>query len=199
MGEGQITVGHKTYKLPELYMVLATQNPVEQEGTYNLPEAQLDRFLMYVTLDYPSYDEELEIIALDEKNQSSDKNLEIITPTTQIELFVARKEAAKIHISDKLKSYIATLIVTTRNASKYDADLSKWIMYGASPRATLALIRCSKALAWIRGDEYVTPHHIQSLCPYILAHRLILSFEAEASGISRLNVINRLLEVVAVP
>ena len=199
MGEGQITVGHKTYKLPELYMVLATQNPVEQEGTYNLPEAQLDRFLMYVTLDYPSYDEELEIIALDEKNQSSDKNLEIITPTTQIELFVARKEAAKIHISDKLKSYIATLIVTTRNASKYDDDLSKWIMYGASPRATLALIRCSKALAWIRGDEYVTPHHIQSLCPYILAHRLILSFEAEASGISRLNVINRLLEVVAVP
>ena len=112
---------------------------------------------------------------------------------------VRKSQLNLLYISDKLKSYIATLIVTTRNASKYDADLSKWIMYGASPRATLALIRCSKALAWIRGDEYVTPHHIQSLCPYILAHRLILSFEAEASGISRLNVINRLLEVVAVP
>lgn len=199
MGEGQITVGHKTYKLPELYMVLATQNPVEQEGTYNLPEAQLDRFLMYVILDYPSYEEELEIIALDEKNQNSSESLEPTLPTTQAELFAARKEVAQIHISDTLKSYIATLVVATRNSSKYDTDLGKWIMYGASPRATLALIRCSKALAWLRGESYVTPHHIQSLCPYILAHRLILSFEAESIGVSRSDVINRLLEVVAIP
>lgn len=199
MGEGQITVGHKSYKLPELYMVLATQNPVEQEGTYNLPEAQLDRFLMYVTIDYPSYEEELQIIDLDEKNQKATAKPEIIIPTTQSELFAARKEIAEIYISDKLKAYIATLIVATRTASKYDPNLAKWIMYGASPRASLALIRCSKALAWLRGDEYVTPHHIQTLSPYILAHRIIPSFEAEANNIRRKDIIKRLLEVVAVP
>jgi MoxR-like ATPase len=199
MGEGQVTVGHKSYKLPELYMVLATQNPVEQEGTYHLPEAQLDRFLMYVVLDYPSYEEELKIIALDEKRQIADQTLKALATTTQAELFAARKEVAGIHVSDKLKNYIVTLVTATRNSRKYDEQLAKWIMYGASPRATLALIRCAKALAWLRGDEYATPDHIQKLSPAILAHRIIPSFEAEANGVSRQTIISRLLEVVAVP
>ncbi|MBN8512336.1 MAG: MoxR family ATPase [Rickettsiales bacterium] len=200
MGEGQVTVGHKSYKLPELYIVLATQNPIEQEGTYNLPEAQLDRFLMYMVIDYPSYEEELQIIALDEKKQN---NKEAkgggIASTSQKELFAARSEVAQVHISDSLKSYIATLVTATRNPANYDAQLAKWIMYGASPRATLALIRCAKALCWLRGDEYVTPDHIQTLCPFILTHRIIPSFEAETNNISRRTIINRLLEVVAIP
>jgi MoxR-like ATPase len=199
MGERQVTVGHKSYKLPELYVVLATQNPVEQEGTHNLPEAQLDRFLMYVVVDYPSYEEELQIIALDEKRQSPSQISEKIVTTTQEEIFAARKEASQVHISDSLRNYIATLVVATRESAKYDVQLAKWIMYGASPRATLALMRCAKSLAWLRGDEYVTPHHIQTLCPYILSHRIIPSFEAEANNVLRRDIISRLLEVVAVP
>jgi MoxR-like ATPase len=199
MGEGQVTVGHKSYKLPELYVVLATQNPVEQEGTHNLPEAQLDRFLMYVVVDYPSYEEELQIIALDEKRQNPSQTSESVVTTTQEEIFAARKEASQVHISDSLRNYIATLVVATREPAKYDAQLAKWIMYGASPRGTLALIRCAKSLAWLRGDQYVTPHHIQTLCPYILSHRIIPSFEAEANNVLRRDIISRLLEVVAVP
>ena len=199
MGEGQVTVGHKSYKLPELYIVLATQNPVEQEGTHNLPEAQLDRFLMYMVVDYPSYEEELQIIALDEKRQNSGQTSEPVVTTTQEEIFAARKEASQVHISDSLRNYIATLVVATREPAKYDTQLAKWIMYGASPRGTLALIRCAKSLAWLRGDEYVTPHHIQTLCPYILSHRIIPSFEAEANNVLRRDIISRLLEVVAVP
>lgn len=199
MGERQVTVGHKSYKLPELYVVLATQNPVEQEGTHNLPEAQLDRFLMYVVVDYPSYEEELQIITLDEKRQNPGQTSESIVTTTQEEIFAARREASQVHISDSLRNYIATLVVATREAAKYDAQLAKWIMYGASPRGTLALIRCAKSLAWLRGDEYVTPHHIQTLCPYILSHRITPSFEAEANNVLRRDIISRLLEVVAVP
>ncbi len=200
MAERQVTIGHKTYKLPALYMVLATQNPVEQEGTYNLPEAQLDRFLMYVTVDYPTFDEELEIIKLDEtkiSNQSHSKKL--LQSTSQQEIFDARLEVNKIHISESLKKYIASIIIASRNPEKYDVQLSSWIMHGASPRATLALIRCSKALAWLRGDEFVTPAHIQAITPYILAHRIILTFEAEAKSIAKNDVIKKLLEVVAVP
>ena len=199
MGEGQVTVGHKSYKLPELYVVLATQNPVEQEGTYNLPEAQLDRFLMYVVLDYPSHKEELEIIALDEKRNNATTTLDAIITTSQDEIFTARKEVSEVYISDSLREYIVTLVVATREAAKYDAQLAKWIMYGASPRATLSLIRCSKALAWLRGDEFVTPAHIQKLCHSVLAHRIIPSFEAEANNIARREIVSRLLEVVAVP
>lgn len=199
MGERQVTVGHKSYKLPELYIVLATQNPVEQEGTYNLPEAQLDRFLMYVVLDYPSHAEELEIIALDEKRKNATKLVDSIITTSKEEIFEARKEVSDIYISDSLRNYIVTLVVATREAAKYDEQLAKWIMYGASPRATLALINCAKALAWLRGDEYVTPNHIQTLCKSVLAHRIIPSFEAEANGVLRRDIISRLLEVVAVP
>jgi len=199
MAERQVTVGHKTYKLPELYMVLATQNPVEQEGTYSLPEAQLDRFLMYVVVDYPTLEEELKIIDLDEKKIKGDKKKELLVTTSQEEIFAARREAHDMHISDALKEYIASLVIASRMPEKYDVQLAGWIMHGASPRATLALIRSSKALAWLRGDEYVTPSHIQTIAPYVLAHRIIPTFEAEAKNISRKEIVSRLLEVVAVP
>lgn len=198
MGERQVTVGHKTYKLPELYMVIATQNPVEQEGTYNLPEAQLDRFLMHCRIEYPSAEEELQIIDLDEKRQAITKVKEAIS-TSQESILTARRECSKIFISDKLKEYVVALITATRTPSNYDASLANWIMYGASPRASLALIRASKALAWLTGSEFVTPDHIQRLCPFILSHRIILSFEAEAKNIQRHEIVQRLLEVVAVP
>ena len=199
MAERQVTVGHKTYKLPELYMVLATQNPVEQEGTYSLPEAQLDRFLMYVMVDYPTFEEELQIIDLDTRKLDKDRKKAILETTSQEEIFAARKQVNAIHISEALKEYIATLIVATRHPGDYDQLLADWIMYGASPRATLALIRCSKALAWLRDDEYVTPTHIQIVAPYVLSHRIILTFEAEAQNISKDKVVGNLIEAVAVP
>lgn len=198
MGERQVTVGHKTYKLPDLYMVIATQNPVEQEGTYNLPEAQLDRFLMHCKIEYPSSSEEMQIIELDERRQNPSQIKNVIT-TNPEDILAARKECSKIYISDKLKEYVVSLISATRDPSSYDETLTSWIMYGASPRASLALIRASKALAWLRGDEFVTPDHIQTLCPFILSHRIILSFEAEAREIERQDIIRRLLEVVAIP
>lgn len=199
MAERQVTIGHKTYELPELYMVLATQNPVEQEGTYSLPEAQLDRFLMYVMVDYPTFEEELQIIELDTKKLDKDRKKAILETTSQEEIFAARKKVNAVHISQALQEYVATLIVATRNPGDYDNQLADWIMYGASPRATLALIRCSKALAWLRGDEYVTPSHIQAVAPYVLSHRIILTFEAEAQNIAKSKVVDKLIEAVAVP
>lgn len=199
MAERQVTVGHQTYPLPELFMVLATQNPFEQEGTYSLPEAQLDRFLMYVVIDYPNFEEEMQIIDLDEKKCSDTKKKKVKAVATQKEIFKARESVNKMHISDSLKEYIVSLVLATRSPGKYDPDLANWIMHGASPRASIALIRTSKALAWLRGDEYVTPKHIQTIAPYVLSHRIILTFEAEAKSVSRNNIISRLLEVVAVP
>lgn len=213
MGERQVTVGHKTYKLPELYMVIATQNPVEQEGTYNLPEAQLDRFLMYVVVDYPTPEEELTIIALDEKKieeayKQQDKSADnkklqdkaaSLMHASQADILQARREVCDIHVSDKLREYVVSLIMATRKPEAYDDNLAKWIMHGASPRASLALIRVSKALAWLRGEEFVTPDHIQTMCPFVLGHRIMISFEAEAKGISRSEVVQKLLEAVAIP
>lgn len=198
MEEKQVTVGHHTYRLPELYMVIATQNPIEQEGTYHLPEAQLDRFMLHLEVDYPTPQEELLIIELDEKRQKQDKQVDLHI-TSQNQVLEARKEAAEVHISENLKKYVVSLTTATRTPGKYDATLAKWITHGVSPRATLALIRSAKALAWLRGDEYVTPKHIQAMAAPVLRHRLIRSFEAEASGISRNEVVRRLLEVVAVP
>jgi len=198
MEEKQVTVGHKSYPLPELYMVLATQNPIEQEGTYNLPEAQLDRFLMHLEVGYPSHEEELLIADLDENRQ---KNIPSKTfPVTTTEgVLEARKEVSDMHMNDNLKNYVVSLVMATRNPEKYDEELAKWLAYGASPRATIAMIRCAKALAWLRGDEYVTPTHIQSVAPPILRHRIIPSFEGEANGISRSEIVRKLLEVVAIP
>ncbi|MBP6951167.1 MAG: MoxR family ATPase [Alphaproteobacteria bacterium] len=198
MEEKQVTVGHQSYKLPELYMVLATQNPIEQEGTYTLPEAQLDRFLMYVVVDYPSHEEERLIVDHVENRHMKPSALSHAI-TTQEEILAARKMVSTLHISDKLKDYVVSLITATRQPQKYDEELAKWIAHGVSPRATLAMIHCAKALAWLRGDEYVTPHHLQKIALPILRHRIIPSFEAEAEGITREMIVQRLLEVVAIP
>ncbi|BCG63492.1 MAG: MoxR-like ATPase [Methyloprofundus sp.] len=198
MEEKQITVGHQSYKLPELYMVLATQNPIEQEGTYTLPEAQLDRFLMHVVVGYPSHAEERMIADLAEQR---DSQLVTHSPvTTQVQdILDARKAVSEMHLANKLKDYIVSLVTATRHAEKYDETLGKWLAHGASPRATLAIIRCAKALAWLHGDDYVTPHHVQRVALPILRHRIFPSFESEAEGVSRQMIIQRLLEVVAIP
>src|SRR5665213_2832060 len=173
MEEKQVSVGHKTYPLPELYMVLATQNPIEQEGTYNLPEAQLDRFLMYTVVGYPTPEEERKILDYDETRRKRTAPEPAMTVCTQEELFAARQACAGIHVDEKLKQYTVSLVSATREPGKYDEKLAEWIRHGASPRATLALLRCAKALAWLQGGDYVSPGHIQSVAPDILRHRII--------------------------
>lgn len=198
MAEQQITVGQKTYPLPALFMVLATQNPIEQEGTYHLPEAQLDRFLMQVRVDYPSRDEELKILELDGNRQ-----LQSLAPPERVlpqsELFAMRRKVAEMYLDPKLNRYIVDVIQATRNPAAYDKDLGRWCRFGASPRATIAIARCARACAWLRGDEFVSPEHIQYVAPEILRHRVLLTFEAEAEGISSDDFIARLLQMVAIP
>lgn len=198
MEEKQVTVGHKSYPLPELYMVIATQNPVEQEGTYNLPEAQLDRFMMHLEVGYPNQHEEFLILELDEKRQhkTTTKSMPI---TSQEEVLRARQAVSEMFMAENLKKYIVSLVTGTRTPEKYDRELAKWIEYGASPRATIAMVRCAKALAWLRGDEFVTPEHIHAIAAPILRHRIVPSFEADANGISRGDIVAKLLEVVAIP
>lgn len=198
MEEKQVTVGHKSYPLPELYMVIATQNPIEQEGTYNLPEAQLDRFMMHLEVNYPNQHEEFLIAELDEKRQNKIPN-NLISVTTKEEVLEARKAVSKIFISEPLKRYVVSLTTATRNPEKYDSELAKWMEHGVSPRATIGMIRCAKALAWLRGEDYVTPKHIHNVAPSVLRHRIIPSFESEANGISRNDIVRKLLEVVAIP
>lgn len=198
MEEKQVTVGHKSYPLPDLYMVIATQNPIEQEGTYRLPEAQLDRFMMHLEVDYPNHAEELLIVELDERRQHKTSGSPLPV-TTKEEVLYARKIVSGIHISESLKNYAVSLTSATRYPGKYDKELAKWIAHGVSPRATIAVIRCAKALAWLRGDEYVTPNHIHHVLAPILRHRIMPSFESEAAGISRNDIIRKLIEVVAVP
>lgn len=198
MEEKQVTVGHKSYPLPELYMVVATQNPIEQEGTYNLPEAQLDRFMMHLEVDYPNHQEELLILELDERTQNNIDSLNS-SITTKEAILQARKSASNIFISENLKHYIVSLASATRTPEKYDRQLAKWLFNGVSPRATIAMIRCAKALAWLHGDDFVAPKHIHAVAAPILRHRIIPSFESEADGISRNDIVRKLLEVVAIP
>lgn len=202
MEEKQVSVGHHTYELPALYMVLATQNPVEQEGTYNLPEAQLDRFLMHVNVGYPDHNEELEILKLDEaleKKQKQAKGKKPISVIKQEEIFAARDQIAEMYMDDKLRHYTVSLVSATREPEKYSEELAGWLQFGASPRATLGIVHAAKALAWLEGADYVSPHHIQQVAPNILRHRIIPTFEAEAEGVSRDTIIDHLLDVVAVP
>lgn len=198
MEEKQVTVGHKSYRLPELYMVIATQNPIEQEGTYNLPEAQLDRFMMHLQVGYPDHQEELLIVELDEQRQRHAKETPLPLTSTE-EVLAARQAVSRQYISENLKKYVVSLVSATRTPGKYDRELAKWIDHGASPRATIALIRCAKALAWLRGEEYVTPEHIHDAAFPVLRHRIYPSFESEADGISRDAIIRKLLDVVAIP
>ncbi len=198
MAERQITVGQTSYPLPEVFMVLGTQNPIEQEGTYHLPEAQLDRFLMQVRAEHPSHGEELQILELD-NNRQKDVQQPPATVLSQADLLAMRAAAADLYLDPKLHRYIVDLVQATRNPGVYDDQLARWIRYGASPRASISLARCARALAWMRGDTYVSPEHIQQVAPEILRHRLLLTFEAEAEGISTDDFIQHLLELVAIP
>jgi MoxR-like ATPase len=198
MAERHITVGQTIYPLPELFMVLATQNPIEQEGTYHLPEAQLDRFLMQVRVEYPSRDEELQILDLDNNRQIREQ-APPASVLSQQSLAAMRRSSAELYLDPKLNRYIVDLVQATRKPEGYNADLGRWSRFGASPRASIALARCARVRAWLNGDDYVSPEHIQSVAPEILRHRVLLTFEAEAEGIDSDEFIKRLLELVAIP
>lgn len=198
MEEKQVTVGENSYKLEELFMVLATQNPIEQEGTYQLPEAQLDRFLMHVLVTYPNHEQELAILALHEQKANRHALLHIEI-TRQEEIFLARKAARNVYIDPKLKDYIVSLVRATREPGAYQKDLAAWLRYGASPRASIALLEGAKAWAWLLECDYVSPEHIQYIAPNILRHRILPSFEAQAEGINTDHIIQELLKLVAIP
>ena len=195
MAERQISVGKNTYQLPELFLVMATQNPIEQEGTYPLPEAQMDRFLMHIMVDYPAPETERMILNLSRQEALQTEQSDI-EPLTQETLFAARKQVLAVHMAEPVEEYLVQLILATRNTSAYGGDLALWLDFGASPRATIALDRCSRALAWIEGRDFVTPDDIRAVAQDVLRHRLILSFEAEAAGITANQVIDKLLATV---
>jgi len=201
MAERQITVGSVTYPLPELFLVMATQNPLEQEGTYPLPEAQLDRFLMHVFVDYPDAETEKEILHLtrNEAREGLTEPPQATEVISQHALFEARKEALDIYMSDELENYLLQLVLATRDPGRYDDKLASWLEYGASPRASMALDRCARAHAWLAGRDFVGPEDIQAIAHDVLRHRIILSFEAEAEGISKDQFINELIALIAVP
>ena len=195
MAERQITVGKKTYNLPDLFLVMATQNPIEQEGTYPLPEAQMDRFLMHVMVDYPAPHTEQLILELS-RQETLKTASETIAKIDQATLFTARQQVLQVHMSAPVEAYLVQIILATRNSNDYGGDLAEWLDYGASPRATIALDRCSRARAWLDNRDYVTPDDVRSVAHDILRHRLILSFEAEAAGVSANSVIDLLLRTV---
>ncbi len=200
MAEHQITVGSQTYPLPPLFLVMATQNPIEQEGTYPLPEAQLDRFLMHVRVTYPDVTAEQDILRLtrQEAHQTDEKN-QHVDELTQAALFNARDEILDIHMAEELERYLIELVMASREPVRYHSELERWIEYGASPRATMALDRCARANAWLSDRDFVTPDDIQSVAHATLRHRILLSYEAEADGIDTDMVIDRIIELVAVP
>ncbi len=201
MAERQITVGSASYPLPDLFLVMATQNPLEQEGTYPLPEAQLDRFLMHVSIDYPNAEHEKEILHLaraEAKGIESTANKDF-KKVTQQTLFQARKDVLDVYMSDELETYLLQLVLATRQPQLYGDDLAAWLQYGASPRASIALDRCARAKAWLQQRDYVMPEDIQDVAFDVLRHRLILSYEAEAEGMTADRLITELLARVAVP
>lgn len=195
MAERQISVGKNTYPLPDLFLVMATQNPIEQEGTYPLPEAQMDRFLMHILVDYPAPETERAILALSRQEALNDAGTGIKS-LSQKTLFAARQAVNQIHMTEAVEEYLVQLILATRNSESYGGDLAQWLDYGASPRATIALDRCSRSLAWMEGRDFVTPDDIRAIAHDVLRHRLILSFEAEANGIAANQVIDKLLDTV---
>ncbi len=198
MAERQVTVGHETFKLPELFLVMATQNPIEQEGTYPLPEAQLDRFLMHVKVDYPDGDVEKNILRLT-RGEAAKTPLQSIDRISQTDVFAIRQQVLALHMADDIEEYIVQLILATRRAANYDENLGRWIEFGASPRGTIALDRCARANAWLNDRDFVSPQDVQDVIFNCLRHRILLSYEAEADGIDVDKVIEQILNLVAVP
>jgi MoxR-like ATPase len=197
MAERQVSIGSQTYALPELFLVMATQNPIEQEGTYPLPEAQLDRFLMHVKVSYPDRAAEQAILQL-ARNEAGGVQGSPDSRLSQQDIFAARKAVLDIHMAPAVEEYIVQLVIATRDAAHYDSELAEWIEFGASPRATIALDRCARATAWVSGRDYVSPDDVQKVALDCLRHRLIISFEAEAAGVQNDQVIERLLQRVPV-
>jgi MoxR-like ATPase len=200
MAERQITVGSSSYALPELFLVMATQNPIEQEGTYPLPEAQLDRFLLHVFIDYPEADYEKAILHLARNEARRSKiNDAPQSPLNQQTLFDARQQVLDIHMGDNVEEYLLQLVLATRNPGKYSEQLGRWLEWGASPRASIALDRCARAHAWLAGRDYVGPEDVQAMAFDVMRHRLILNYEAEAEGVTADRFIAELIRRVAVP
>ena len=214
MGERQVTVGGKTYMLPDLFLVMATQNPIEQEGTYPLPEAQLDRFLLHVFIDYPSVENELKIMRL-VHNEAKNRNLPEKENNTVVsndsaenydvqkilakDIFKARSEVLEIYMAEEIERYLVEIIAATRTPERYSDELARLITWGASPRGSLALDRCSRARAWLHERDFVTPEDIQDLAVDVLRHRIIESYEAESDGLTPDDVINKILAKIPVP
>ncbi len=199
MAERQITVGRETYQLPQLYLVMATQNPIEQEGTYPLPEAQLDRFLLHVEITYPEAAEERAILELARQEAHRGYEQAELSPVTQEAIFAARDEALDTWMAENLEQYLIQLVLATRSPAAYGDDLAQWLQYGASPRATIALDRCARVHAWLNDRDFVGPEDVQEVVYDVLRHRLILNYEAEAEGITTDHVIGELISRIAVP
>jgi MoxR-like ATPase len=206
MAEGTITVGDQTHILPELFMVLATQNPVEQEGTYPLPEAQMDRFIMKVSVDYPDDDAELDIIRLVRGEESGNKIRQAeqseVEASIQLDPSVvmqARSELSSVEVSEISERYIVALVMATRKPERYaDSTLSRWIEVGSSPRASISLDKCARAYAWLQGRDYVEPDDIRAMAHSVLGHRITLSYDALADGVTQQQVIDELLDHVVI-
>jgi len=201
MEERQITVGDRSYELDDLFMVMATQNSIEQEGTYPLPEAQLDRFLLHVEVGYPTIDDERRILVLNRDEAKAGERDAFQPPEllSVASIMQARQDILRLHLADELEAYIVNLVVATRDPGRVDASLDGQVMYGASPRASMGIDRAARAHAWLAGRDYVGPEDIQNVAADVLRHRIVLSFEAEADGITENAVIERLLDSVGVP
>jgi len=198
MAERQVSVGRETMPLPELFLVMATQNPIEQEGTYPLPEAQLDRFLMHVRIDYPEAGAEKQILALARGEAVAQQAPKPKTEISQHDIMAARKEIMQMHMAEAVEEYLVQLILATRAPEKYSQEMAEWIEYGASPRATIALDRCARAHAWLQQRDFVSPDDVQAVVHDCLRHRLILNYEAEADGKDVDSVVDELIRLVPV-
>ncbi len=197
MEERQVTVAGKTYPVPELFMVLATQNPIDQEGTYPLPEAQTDRFLLKIVIDYPDDDAELEVIRLVRGEEGESLNPGSVDVSEQ-DIFDARKQLKTVYVSEQLERYMVDIIMASRHPGRYpDSDINHWLNAGASPRASIALDRASRAVAWLAGKDYVDPDDVRSIAHAVLRHRLTASYEALADGISQDDIVDEILRQVA--
>ncbi|MDO6798857.1 AAA family ATPase [Shimia thalassica] len=204
MEERQVTVAGTTHKMPPLFIVMATQNPIEQEGTYPLPEAQMDRFLMKVVIEYPPVEDEVEVIRLvrgEEQRKNAPKkdggDKPVMIP--QEAVFEARAEIGQIHVAEAIDRYIADIVQATRTPGVLDADLARWIEIGASPRASLGLDKSSRAHAWLKQRDYVDPEDVRAIATDVLRHRIALSYEAQGDGMTSEQVIDRILTLVALP
>ncbi|WP_297792222.1 MoxR family ATPase [uncultured Marinobacter sp.] len=197
MGERQVSVGMRTFPLDPLFMVMATQNPIEQEGTYPLPEAQLDRFLMHVVIDYPSAEAEKAILHLARNDYRQGQPAAAIRLSAD-QVFQARRDIADIYMAEPVEQYLLALVLATRDPKQLDPELARWTAFGASPRGTIALDRCARALAWLEGRDYVSPDDVRNIAFDVLRHRILLTFEAEAEGMTADAVIQRLIDHVPV-